>query len=64
MFHSTALYRPATGADTIHVMIEHVSELIADMERTGKRKAYYAGRSRTRQEWIAFLDYQRKMLEV
>lgn len=64
MFHSSALFRPATGAERILSDVEAVKEIIRDMSRTGKTRAYYAGRSRTRKEWEAFVQYQLAMLEV
>lgn len=62
MFHSTALYRPATGAEKIYADVQAVEEIIRDMYRTGKARAYYAGRSRTRKEWEAFVQYQLQAL--
>lgn len=44
------------------VMIEHARELAAEMQRTGQHKAYYAGRERTADEWLAFANYHERRL--
>lgn len=58
MFHTTALFAPATGYERIYGDIEAVERLLA----TRKGRFYYAGRDRTRREWITWLEYQRKAL--
>ena len=58
MFHTTALFTPATGYERITGDIEAVERLLT----TTKGRFYYAGRERSRREWITWLDYQRKAL--
>ena len=61
MLHSTALYSPATGAETSAMLAEGARETAAQMRQTGASRAYFAGRSRTRREWIAFAEYHERM---
>lgn len=62
MFHTTALYRPATGSETSAMLAEGARETAAQMRQTGARRAYFAGRSRTRAEWLAFAEYHERMV--
>lgn len=59
MFHTTALFTPATGYERTCADIEAVERLLA----TTTGRFYYAGRERTRREWMAWMDLQRKALD-
>ena len=59
---STYRIAPRTAYERDLAMIEHARELAAQMKRTGQRTAYYAGRERTADEWLAFADYNEQRI--
>ena len=58
MFHTDALFTPATGYQRITADMEAVERLLA----TTKGRFYYGGRERTRREWLVWMDLQRKAI--
>lgn len=62
MWHSTALYVPETGAEQSARLAMQARELVAQMRQTGTGRAYLAGRSRTRREWIEFAEYHERLV--
>lgn len=58
MFHTDALFTPATGYQRTTADIEAVERLLA----TTNGRFYYAGRERSRREWRTWLDYQCKAI--
>jgi len=56
MFHTTALFTPATGYERISSEIEQVEKML--LSRKGR--FYFAGRDRTRREWMTWLEFARK----
>jgi len=61
MFHTTALFTPATGSVESASLAEGARNTVAQMRIEGKAKAYFAGRERTRKEWIVFAEYHDRM---
>lgn len=61
MFHANALYTAPTGAERSRTLAQAAREIAADMRQTGARRAYFAGRSRTRAEWLAFAEYHENL---
>jgi hypothetical protein len=59
MFHTTALFTPATGYERISSEIEHVEHMLAT---TRTSRFYFAGRERTRREWMTWLEFARKQV--
>lgn len=58
MFHTDALFTPATGYQRITADIEAVERLLA----TTNGRFYYGGRERSRTEWRTWLAYQSKAI--